>query len=182
MKKLFCLAALTTVLGLAASQAAMAAAATINEQTGQVQFDATVQASTCTLSGQDMTHDLGAFSAADAWATTAHSTLKQVSDVINVTGCPDSVTKVLLTPTWGGTANADKKIANNQGNAAHVEMVVSSDSAGTKSYSSTTPNAFNVLSNAVDIPFIQTYRHDGTATAATAGTLQFSATLKFDYQ
>ncbi|HHA1936282.1 TPA: fimbrial protein [Enterobacter ludwigii] len=181
MKKLFCLAALTTVLGLAASQAAMAAT-TVNEQTGQVQFDATVQASTCTLSGQDMTHDLGAFSATDAWATTAHSTLKQVSDTINVTACPDSVSKVLLTPTWGGTPNADKKIANNQGGAAHVEMVVSSDAAGTKSYSSTTANTFNVLSNAVDIPFIQTYRHDNTPTAATAGTLQFSATLKFEYQ
>ncbi|AHE72410.1 hypothetical protein M942_00225 [Enterobacter ludwigii] len=177
MKKLFCLAALTTVLGLAASQAAMA------DQTGQVQFNAKVESPTCTLSGQDMTHDLGAYSIADtAWSSTAYGLLKTVSDTIHVTDCPGSVSAVKVTPTWGRANANTKAIADNEGTAKYVEMVVSTDGAGKKLYTSAVATTFPVASGVAEIPFVQTYRHDNSGTVSTVGDIKFSATLKFDYQ
>ncbi|MBS3894925.1 hypothetical protein E0L31_026205, partial [Serratia marcescens] len=64
MKSLFCIAALTAALGLAASHAALA------DQTGNVNFTGTVTSNTCILSGQNITHDIGAFTNTGPWATT----------------------------------------------------------------------------------------------------------------
>lgn len=176
MKKLFCLAALTAVMGLAMSQSAMA------DQQGTVHFTGNVTANTCTLSGQDITHDLGAFSTADSWARTSYAVFKNIDDTIEVSGCPASVGTVVMTPAF--TPSASGASVKNDGTAGNVELALSSGPAGFGApyITNGNPISFTVNEGAASIPIRQHYAHDKTTTKTTMGTLDFSTTFEFAYQ
>lgn len=161
------------------SQSAMA------DQTGTVHFNGTVTSNTCTLSGQDITHDLGPFSTADSWASQSLGSFKQYTDTIKVTGCPASLSKVTVTPSYTEDPSVGNGAILNNGSATQVHAAVLWGNVwkgGVPAFDNGVGKDFTLSNGAVDVTFIENYRHTLGTTKATAGNMDFAATMAFAYQ
>lgn len=176
MKKLFCMAALTAALGMCAVQSARA------DQQGNVNFTGTVTANTCTISGQDITHDAGAFNLNDEWAKERYGFMKQWNDVISVSGCPTGMTKVFVTPTFEQYGPNTLEAVKNNGTAEGVTMNMYTNGTGVGAeYKNNQAQTFTLTAGAVDIPMNSRIQRQLTD-AVSVGTMDFSSTFAFTYQ
>ncbi|KNC91788.1 fimbrial protein [Trabulsiella odontotermitis] len=175
MKKIFCAAALSTVMGLAVSQSVLA------DQTGNIHFTGAVTPNTCTLSGQDITHDLGAFSTSDAWTAINFGVFKTISDVIAVSDCSPGES-VVMTPTFNAHSGGNTEKMVNDGSAEGVSLTLSKGALSTSNrYSTGVDYTFKTNNDgSVSIPMTQTYwRYSNEQ--VTAGDINFNATFAFTY-
>ncbi|HHA1936284.1 TPA: fimbrial protein [Enterobacter ludwigii] len=173
MKKIFLLSVLTLLAGAVASQSVMAASS------GVINVTATFYANTCALSGNNITHDLGPFSMNDAWAGQSWGVFKTMYDAIHVSGCPASVTQVIMTPSFAVTGSEDTRIANS-GDAGGVTATLQKDDSNP--YATGTKYTFPVgVDGSATIPMTQVYsRH--ASDSVSAGNMSFIATFAFEYQ
>lgn len=173
MKKIFLLSVLTLLTGAVASQSVMAASS------GVINVTATFYANTCALSGNNITHDLGPFSMNDAWAGQNWGVFKTMYDAIHVSGCPASVTQVIMTPSFAVTGGEDTRIANS-GDAGGVVATLQKDD--NTPYATGTGYTFPVgVDGSATIPMTQVYSRRGTE-PVSAGNMSFLATFAFVYQ
>lgn len=93
------------------------------------------------------------------------------------------MTSVDLTPSWNIVSGHANEMANSGTATQVVGMFFSNSSETVESlYSSGVTAKFSLANSAVDIPFIQSYRHGIGNVKAQPGSMIFNGTFAFTYQ
>ncbi|ENR2730932.1 hypothetical protein ACEU9L_004837, partial [Salmonella enterica] len=153
------------------------------EATGNLSFLGSVSNGTCIVSGHNIAHDLGEVSIDDVTALANWGHLNDFNDVIHVTGCPSSVTKVKIKPTatelsstWG-TYGWVKNGGTAKGVAAHITAPDKSN------WDLKVTKVVNITKGGVtSIPIVHTVARVGTGEVPDVGTLDFKIQYSFEFE
>ncbi|EAQ1150956.1 type 1 fimbrial protein [Salmonella enterica] len=169
---------------LGAAMAVMSSSA-FADTVGTQTFTASVVANTCTIDNLNRAVDLGSvnFSALTEQPTkTWHYGVGiGVNEIFKVTNCPNTLTKVQVTPAF--TEDAGNDMVRNAGTASNMVIWFSRDITGSQQTSGVWNNGktkeFALAAGGVDVPVSGVLLQ--TSNAKNAGTLDFQMTFAFDF-
>lgn len=174
---------LATLMGAAVSGQAFAD--DTSGQSGTMAFNATLQEGTCQLSGQNINHNFGTLSKAQAPIRSGvFASYKVFNDSISVTNCPAGVGEVVMTPSytiWGSYHNVVDNTSSSS-TKSNAKMLIGSEAGlGDVIYSNGQAKSFPVVDGNVNIPIV-TQVTKPYETDITSGDADFSVQLAFAYQ
>lgn len=175
-----------SVLLVTALGALFTGSAFADGQAGQLTFNGVVDAGTCVLSGQDISHDFGPISKG-AWATTTSGVFHSpTEDTIKVSDCSAGVKNVIVTTAFTPYGDGSGRHVKNDGTATGVVITMRRSTASfnlVDSYSPAQVQTFAVdpVTKGVDIPVYTNYGRN-LNDAVTSGSLQYNATFQFAYE